>query len=230
MNTAPIKEAGGTRTTSVVDDYFEAGDRHRQWFGKSVIWQHRPIEAYVDAVVNAESCLDASEGINELLTGAAVVNGRLAKSLGSLALDASVIACFTPLCALDPGSSLASCTYEAIVDKLAPEGVFRYLGDTYYGGGEWVLLAGFVGWHEAITGRLKGAEARLWWMHSQITSDGFLPEQVTVHALHPEWISVWERNEVRWRAHFSGRTRYILGSHPQSVIPNRSMQDPSGQT
>lgn len=52
-------EAAGPRTAVAVDSYFDEGDRRRQWIGKPVIWQHRTVEHYVDAVLAAGYRLDA---------------------------------------------------------------------------------------------------------------------------------------------------------------------------
>lgn len=41
------------RTNWVVDDYFHAGARRRQWLGSSVTWYHRTIEDYVRALRQA---------------------------------------------------------------------------------------------------------------------------------------------------------------------------------
>jgi SAM-dependent methyltransferase len=51
-------QAQGPRTSQVVDDYFVAGDRVREWFGSTVVWQHRTIEQYVRALEAAGFELD----------------------------------------------------------------------------------------------------------------------------------------------------------------------------
>ncbi|MBX3312834.1 MAG: methyltransferase domain-containing protein [Actinobacteria bacterium] len=51
--TAPREQADGRRTTATVDDYFEAGERRRPWFGTEVTWYHRTVEDYVAAVLDA---------------------------------------------------------------------------------------------------------------------------------------------------------------------------------
>ena len=110
-------------------------------------------------------------------------------------MDASLVACFTPFDVIDPVSELAANTYARILQDLSPDGVYRYLDDTYFGGGRWVVLAGFVGWHEARTGSTDRAHDRLRWMAAQSTSAGHLPEQVHTFALHPgridEWVDKW---------------------------------------
>lgn len=48
-NTPPT----GARTTMTVDSYFVAGPREREWFGRPVTWQHRPIEEYIRVLTRA---------------------------------------------------------------------------------------------------------------------------------------------------------------------------------
>lgn len=49
----------GLRTSWRVDDYFEAGERRRSWFGSEAIWFHRTVEQYLSAVLDAGFVLEA---------------------------------------------------------------------------------------------------------------------------------------------------------------------------
>lgn len=129
--------------------------------------------------------------LDETILERCVGDGRLAKMIGDARVDASLIAACGPFRTLDGQDDIAEATYDRIVADLAPDGVHRYLGDTYFGGGRWVVLAGFVGWYEATTGRDDRARDRLEWMCAQATADGLLPEQTTDHVLDPNFISVW---------------------------------------
>lgn len=121
-----------------------------------------------------------------------IVDGHLVKTLGrGDRVDASLIAAFEPFGTFDPHSELADRTYDKIITDLAPDGVHRYLGDTYFGGGRWVVLAGFVGAFEAVTSRHDAASARLAWMRDQQTDEGLLPEQVTDHVLDRDYVDQW---------------------------------------
>ena len=55
-------------------------------------------------------------------------------------------------------------------------GVHRYPADTYYGGGEWVLLAGWLGWYYTEVWKYDQAKAMLEWMERQADVNGCLPE------------------------------------------------------
>ena len=69
-------------------------------------------------------------------------------------------------------------------------GVHRHLDDTYYGGGEWLLLTALLGLAEPEHG-----EERLEWIVAHAAADGGLPEQSHDHLLHPEaydgWVEKW---------------------------------------
>jgi GH15 family glucan-1,4-alpha-glucosidase len=144
----------------------------------------------------ADRATRAADDIVELVDGKGVLDGHLVKTIDrGDAVDASLIACSVPFGIVEPGSPVAEATYRAIVDQLAPDGVHRYRADTFFGGGRWVVLAGFVGWYEAATGRAEDARRRLSWMRDQADADGNLPEQVTDHSWDPSFIPVWEE---RW--------------------------------
>jgi isomaltose glucohydrolase len=69
-------------------------------------------------------------------------------------------------------------------------GVHRNLEDTYYGGGEWLLLTAMLGLAEP-----DRAKDCLGWIAAHATEDGELPEQSPDHLLAPEhyerWVEKW---------------------------------------
>jgi GH15 family glucan-1,4-alpha-glucosidase len=120
-----------------------------------------------------------------------VHDGHLTKYFGSTEVDASLVACITPFGLYPPTDPIAVSTVSRVERELADGGVHRFLGDTYYGGGEWILLAAFLGWHHLETG--DGAAARRYadWIAEQADADLNLPEQVSTNALFPERIDEW---------------------------------------
>jgi isomaltose glucohydrolase len=70
-------------------------------------------------------------------------------------------------------------------------GVHRHLEDTYYGGGEWLLLTAFRGLAQPSSSR-----ECLAWIEAHERPEG-LPEQSQDHLLHPEsygpWVEKWGR-------------------------------------
>jgi GH15 family glucan-1,4-alpha-glucosidase len=71
-------------------------------------------------------------------------------------------------------------------------GYHRHLDDEYYGGGEWPVLAGLVGWARSVNG--LDATAQLSWIEARATVDGALPEQAGEELrpeLHGSWVARW---------------------------------------
>lgn len=130
--------------------------------------------------------------IDGLIAQDARVNGRLNKWLGSDVVDGSLLACLTSYGTVPLNDPIADRTAAAIRASLLREGVYRYVGDTFYGGGEWIILTAWLGWYEALKGDITSAQRRLRWIAS-CAEEGLLPEQVTDHAQHPQYIAKWER-------------------------------------
>jgi len=85
---------------------------------------------------------------------------------------------------------LAPCGH---LDRIERElGYHRHADDEYYGGGAWIILAGFTGWARVACG--LDAAAQLEWIEAQASPSGELPEQVPPR-LRPEryepWVERW---------------------------------------
>jgi len=87
-------------------------------------------------------------------------------------------------------------------------GYHRHLDDEYYGGGEWPVLAGLVGWARSVNG--LDAKAQLAWIEAQATADGALPEQ-SGEKLRPELYGAWV---ARW----GSSALPLLWSHAMYLI------------
>jgi GH15 family glucan-1,4-alpha-glucosidase len=124
-----------------------------------------------------------------------VYNGHFVKFPGQTAVDASLLGLAVPYGVVSPDDPLmlgAVMEIEATLRRGG--GVHRYATDTYYGGGEWILLTAWLGWY---TTHLPGEQARsravqaLEWVRSQAREDGALPEQVSVSLNDPGWQKPW---------------------------------------
>lgn len=130
--------------------------------------------------------------IRVLLEDRGVVEGHLAKWLGSPEVDGSLSALIAPLGLIDPRSELSGATLDAIEREIAAEGgVYRFPADTFFGGGRWPLLTCFYGLGRAAQGETDRAWDALRWAAACATDEGFLPEQVDGLLLHPEFRQEW---------------------------------------
>ncbi|MDY6873287.1 MAG: glycoside hydrolase family 15 protein [Chloroflexota bacterium] len=113
----------------------------------------------------------------------------------SSGIDSSLLGLAIPFGMYELDNPVMRETIQTIKANLtAPDGgIHRYLGDTYYGGGEWILLTAWLGWVEFLSGDRNLAADRLSWIETQADENGWLPEQVDHHLLAPEFLQVWEQ-------------------------------------
>lgn len=125
---------------------------------------------------------------------AGVEDGRFVKSIGHGNVDASLLWLAVPFGVVDPLDETMRRTVAVIEAKLNHGGgVHRYPEDTYYGGGEWLLLSCWLGWYYAAAGDRERALAQLEWTERQANADGTMPEQVLGHVNVPAKIEEWRR-------------------------------------
>lgn len=123
------------------------------------------------------------------------MNGHLVKWLGGRDIDASLLFCAIPYRLFIPNDPLMQATVAELFRQLVHDGIHRHSDDTFFGGGEWVLLTALLGSYQVAVGDRDGARSKLQWTAGQVTDDGWLPEQVSAHLLHPECFDEWEQ---RW--------------------------------
>ncbi|MEX2444847.1 MAG: glycoside hydrolase family 15 protein [Alkalispirochaeta sp.] len=135
--------------------------------------------------------------ISEYVGDNLVQDGVLMKSVGDPRVDASLLAAIVPFQIVAPGSAIAEATVAAIRrDLVVDAGVHRYVDDSYYGGGVWLLLSAWLGWYATVAGDPAEAQrARRWIEEHADPSTGALPEQVPDDLIHPAmyepWIEKW---------------------------------------
>lgn len=124
-------------------------------------------------------------------------SGHFCKFVGNEAVDASLLWVAVPYGVVDVHDERFGRTLAKIERDLRhPQGgVYRYAADTYYGGGEWLLLTAWLGWVYVELGRVEAARQILGWVEAQATPEGQLPEQVSGHLLAPAHYAQWEQ---RW--------------------------------
>jgi hypothetical protein len=129
-------------------------------------------------LVEEDWAMEAADSVRSGVLREGVTHRRLAARLGEGGLDASVIAVATPFGLLEPDDPLMMNTVRTVESELmVGGGVHRHPDDEFYGGGLWVILAGFLGWHYARVGRVEEARAELDWIAAAASGAGELPEQ-----------------------------------------------------
>lgn len=146
-------------------------------------------------MTGSEASEHASAAIRARIGELLVIDGRFAKSLANDGVDASLVSLCVPYGIVAWDDPRYQATLARIDADLASPGLHRYLGDTFYGGGAWVLLTAWLGWAHARADETARAWELLAWVEAQATSDGDLPEQVPEHLLAPTELAPWTE---RW--------------------------------
>ena len=130
----------------------------------------------------------------DLIRTDGVHDGRLVKWLGGTEVDASLLAVAAVYDVLALDDPLVTATVSAIEADLVDGGVHRYATDTFYGGGQWPVLAALLAQHHARSGDLDRAGRLLDWVVSTADPGLLLPEQVPpmlAPAVLDEWLERW---------------------------------------
>jgi GH15 family glucan-1,4-alpha-glucosidase len=143
----------------------------------------------------------AAMQIKQKVLEAGVQEGHLIKQLnGEDVVDASLLWASVPFgtCGLlRPDDPLMRATVTRIEADLigATGGVHRYRADTFYGGGEWILLTALLGEYRAASGDTNGALESLAYAETHTAANYYLPEQIIVAPLNPSYVAPWTK---RW--------------------------------
>jgi isomaltose glucohydrolase len=138
-----------------------------------------------------------AERVRGALLDRFVEGGRFKRGPADPRLDGSLLWLGVPFGVVPLDDPLLEATVAAIRRELTgPDGgVYRYPGDTYYGGGEWLLLTSSLAWHAGRVGDVQTRAQAQAWVRAQALENGDFPEQVTAFAQEPEMVAPWER---RW--------------------------------
>ncbi len=168
-----------------------------------------------DGAGQAGQAGQAAAEIKDFVLNQCVVDGTLCKFVGNPTVDASLLHVATPYRLLAPDDPLMKATVARIESELRQDsgGVHRYAEDSYYGGGEWVLLTAYLGWYYIDCGKPESAQSLLRWVGEQAEEDNMLPEQAPVHLNYPPMLAIWEE---RW----GPIARPLLWSHAAYLTLN----------
>lgn len=187
-------------------------------------WEESPGHIHTYTVASIHAGLRAHElfcstrhtalpAMKGFLLSMTVREGRFVKYAGSDTVDASLVALSTPYRVVEPGDRRMASTVRRIERELRREGggVHRYSGDTYYGGGEWILLTAWLGWYYTEAGQREKAEELKEWIERQADAEGNLPEQAPRTLNDPA-------SYPRWRERWGKIASPLLWSHAKYII------------
>lgn len=161
---------------------------------------------------DATLATETARQIKAFVLGAGTLNGHLIKQIdGADEVDASLLWASVPFQEhglFQPADPIMRATVARIEQDLigASGGVHRYRNDTFYGGGEWILLTALLGEYYVATGDLAAAQRCQAFIETSANQQGDLPEQVSQAALHVEYLAPWLE---RW----GSVARPLLWSH-----------------
>lgn len=146
-----------------------------------------PDELITQALTVAERCVSLirTEGVHD---------GHLVKWLGGTDVDASLLAVAALYDVLPLDDRVVTATVAAIEAVLAKGGVHRYAADTFYGGGQWPVLASLLARHHTRAGNPERATELHDWVVSTADPGLLLPEQVApllAGDVLEEWLEQW---------------------------------------
>ena len=192
--------------------------------------EHASTLAAVAAGLDSASRLLGETGYHEVagrvrrrLEERFVAGGRFTRGAGDERVDGSLLWLAVPFGVAPHEDPRVTETVRAVRADLAGPGggVYRYRGDTYYGGGQWILLTCWLGWIDALAGRGDELARSREWVRAQAQPNGDLPEQVTEHAQAPEMVQPWID---RW----GDVATPLLWSHAMYVVMEAAARDAAG--
>lgn len=159
----------------------------------------------------ADTAKAAAAGTLRYIHDDCVRDGRLIKSIRNEAVDAALLWLAVPFEIYAADDPVMVATAARVESELLGGGVRRYLADTYYGGGEWILLTAWLARYWLHVGRREDAARLLGWVEEQRGDSGALPEQVPGKGNHPRFRAHWLR---RW----GPPAKQLLWSHAMVAL------------
>ncbi|MBZ0279798.1 MAG: glycoside hydrolase family 15 protein [Anaerolineae bacterium] len=155
-----------------------------------------------------------------VLTNAVASDGHFMKYLGNDEVDASLLWLALPYKLVDIHDHRFLKTLAKIEQDIyrPGEGVYRYRADTYYGGGQWLLLTLWLAWAYLELDQPTKAQNLISWVEAQASVTGEMPEQVAGHLLAPAYYDQWVE---RWGTSASP----LLWSHGMYLLLKSLLKD-----
>ncbi|MDP1712162.1 MAG: glycoside hydrolase family 15 protein [Candidatus Nanopelagicaceae bacterium] len=148
-------------------------------------------------LLNEDKYLREAQEVRDTLFRKFVRNGRFCKGLSDDRVDSSLLWLALPFRVVELDDPAFVKTVEEIRSSLrgTTGGTYRYLGDTYFGGGEWFLLTSWLGWYDRLANNPSEFEHSRKWVIEKATQNLELPEQSSAGTQEPTMIDPWVR---RW--------------------------------
>jgi len=161
----------------------------------------------------------AADRVREALLERFVREGAFVRGPADGRVDGSLLWLAVPFGVLRPDHELIARTVAAVERDLAGPGVglYRYREDSYYGGGQWLLLTSSLAWHHARTGDVDRAIAAQDWVRGRALENGDIPEQMTEHSQDRSMIAPWVE---RW----GEVATPLLWSHAMYLLAEAELQ------
>lgn len=156
--------------------------------------------------------------IKEFVLNRGVVDNHFIKYIGTNEVDASLLWLSMPFRLVEPNEKVMLNTVDIIEKDLVKNGVHRYKNDTYYGGGEWILLTAWLGWYYTEIGKRSKAYNLLKWIESKADKDGNLPEQININVLNPDFYHKWVKEKGK-------PAKTLLWSHAMYIILKKALEN-----
>jgi GH15 family glucan-1,4-alpha-glucosidase len=177
------------------------------------------LEAYA-AMFHSSSAQMTAQRVRAFILKECVTDGCFTKSIiPSDVVDANLIGLVYPYQVVDWHHPIFQKTLIHIQAELqTPVGLHRYSQDSFYGGGEWVLLTDWLGCAYAQAGDFENARLIARWTEEQASPQDELAEQVAHALFHKDKFSNWLN---KWGPIASP----LLWSHAMYVLLIQSIEE-----
>ncbi len=174
------------------DCWEEFGDKVHTYTLGAVYAGLRAVDQLLDQEI---PITDITTSIRETILTKCINQNYLIKFIGTEKVDANLLGLSTPYRFFEPNDPIVKNTISRIENDLQVNGrgVHRYDEDTYYGGGEWVLLTAWLGWYYTEIGLFQKARELMLWVEEQADVKGYLPEQIPINLIDDSYLKFWTK-------------------------------------
>jgi len=146
---------------------------------------------------------ETCDEIKKFIMNYQIYKGRLVKYTNDNEVDSSLIMCAIPFNVFNSNDLVMKKTISKIKsDLLLTKGLRRYKHDSFYGGGEWLILACLLGSYYLDINEIEKSKEVIEWIEKQADKKCYLPEQINPvnKEKYYEWVMKWGKpsNPLLW--------------------------------